>query len=400
MSITAEKTDGPPTIDDAMPWCNPLNIATRKGKRPIVMFLGLRGVGNVQGGVETHVTNLILHLPIPPDRMEVIGRAPYREGAETDPRLPKVRWLPAFRHQSSETVIHTFLGVCYAALRRPALLHIHGIGPNLMTPLARLLGLKVVATHHGADYAREKWGALARRMLRAGEREAVERSEACISISPTDAADLRRRYDRDVTFIPNGIDMPTAAPAGETLRKYGITASRYIINVARLVPEKRQLDLIDAFARAEVPDDVHLVLVGGADHESQYVRAVRERAAMVPRIIMPGHVSGQPLAELFSNAGVFALPSTHEGLPIALLEAMAYGRALVLSDLPVYRAMGLPETCQYVAGDIDGLAGKLTEAFVRTSKPEDWSAILVNYRWDHVARDTMEVYARVLNRRS
>jgi glycosyltransferase involved in cell wall biosynthesis len=106
-------------------------------------------------------------------------------------------------------------------------------------------------------------------------------------------------------------------------------------------------------------------------------------------------MAGAPLAELFSNAGLFVLPSTHEGLPIALLEAMSYGRALLLSDLPVYRAMGLPEDCLFpwVTRRTGAAAGRgLCAALL----PVDWSAALDAYRWDEVARRTAAVYADVL----
>ena len=365
--------------------------------RPLVMFVGLRGIGHVQGGIETHVTHLVRHLPLPARDMEVVGRTPYRVIGTPDTTLPPVRWLPTVRRQSVETVIHTLASVAYAAVRRPALLHIHGIGPNFVTPLARLLGLKVVATHHGADYNREKWDSLARRLLRWGEKQAVTRANACIAISPIDAEMLRRRYNRDVAYIPNGIDALLPASPGVTLAEYGLASGRYIVNVARLVPEKRQLDLVEAFARADLPSDVRLLLIGGADHESAYVRRLRERVAEVPGIIMLGHLSGAPLAELFSNAGLFVLPSAHEGLPFALLEAMSYSRRLLLSDLPVYRAMGMPEACLFPVGDTDALAAQLTRVFIEPTGSVDWSAILADYRWVQVAERTAAIYARVLD---
>jgi hypothetical protein len=64
-------------------------------------------------------------------------------------------------------------------------LHIQAIGPALMAPLARLLGLHVVVTHHGPDYEREKWGRLARMALRAGEAWGMRFSDGRIVISQT-----------------------------------------------------------------------------------------------------------------------------------------------------------------------------------------------------------------------
>lgn len=355
------------------------------------MFVGLRGVGGIQGGVETHVAELIRHLPMAPDRLEVIAREPYRRrDLPADPDLPMIRWLPASRYVAFEAVAHTLLGVFYAALRRPAVLHVHGIGPGVAIPLARLLGLCVVATHHGFDYEREKWGGVARGVLRWGERQAMSWANACICISPVASVLLRAAHAREITFIHNGVADFAPVTAGATLEQHGLVPGRYIVNVARMVPEKRQLDLIAAFHAADLPSDVRLVLIGGADHESGYARRVRQSAC--PRVILTGHVSGTPLAELFSNAGLFVLPSSHEGLPISLLEAMAYDRQLLLSDLPVYRAMGLPEDRLFPVGDVAELARRLEQIFETTPDRHDWSEMLVPYRWPSIALRTAQVY--------
>jgi len=370
--------------------------ADRSG-RPLVIIFGLRGMEGVQGGVETHVTQLVQHLPIPAARIEVLGRKPYRpQGLVPNPALPRIRWLPTTRYPALEALFHSILAVGYAAVRRPAMLHIHGIGPNLVTPLARLLGLRVVATHHGNDYDREKWGGFARAMLRRGERNAVLHANATISISPIVAEALRERYKRDVTYIPNGVRPTAPVPAGETLARFELVPGRYIVNVARLVPEKRQSDLIEAFGSADLPDDVRLVLIGGADHDADYVHRVRALAAADRRVILAGHVSGAPLAELFSNAGLFVLPSTHEGLPIALLEAMTYGLPLLLSDLPVYLAMALPAACLFPVGNVAALSRQLGACFAAPAGRVNWGSLLTFYDWEHVGRETMRIYDRVL----
>ncbi len=373
---------------------------TYRSGRPLVMILGLRGMEGVQGGVETHVTQLIQHLPIAAARIEVLGRTPYRpRGLVPDPALPRIRWLPTTRHPALEALVHSLLAVGYAAVRRPAMLHIHGIGPNLVTPLARLLGLRVVATHHGNDYDREKWGRFARAMLRRGERNAILHANATIAISPIGAQTLRERYHRDVAYIPNGVRPTAPVPAGETLARYGLASGRYVVNVARLVPEKRQSDLIEAFVAADLPNDVRLVLIGGADHEADYVQRVRALAGADPRVILAGHVSGAPLAELFSNAGLFALPSTHEGLPIALLEAMAYGLPLLLSDLPVYPAMALPAECLFPVGDVAALSRQLGACFAAPPGRVDWGPLLAFYNWERVGRETALIYDHVLGQK-
>ncbi len=128
-------------------------------ERRRVMMIGLRGIPNVQGGVEKHVEMLAGRLIAHGWDVEVVGRRRYLavpaphswNGIRVTPL-----WSP--RMMALEAIVHTFLGVCYAALRRPDILHIHAVGPALLVPLARLMRLDVVVTHHGYDYDRQKWG--------------------------------------------------------------------------------------------------------------------------------------------------------------------------------------------------------------------------------------------------
>lgn len=371
------------------------NLQRFRRTKPRIMFLGLRGIDGIQGGIEAHVADLIRHLPYSPDSIEVLARSCYRQtDAIEDDRRPIVRWLPTIKSRSLEALVHSLIGVVYASIRRPSILHIHGIGPSIVVPIARLFGLRVVCTHHGDDYRREKWGFFARTILRLGERFAVRMANACISISPIGAIDLARKYQKKIDYIPNGVGNLQPREPGKILREFDLTPKKYIVNVARIVPEKRQIDLIDAFEAIDM-DNVKLVLVGGADHRSHYARQVNDRAASNPRVVVTGILRGSALAEVFCNAGLFALPSAHEGLPIALLEAMFYGLPVLVSDLPVYSAIGLPANFIFPLGDKDELAKGLVAAFDESQQVPDWHTFLSAYTWSDIARETAAVYDRV-----
>jgi glycosyltransferase involved in cell wall biosynthesis len=179
-------------------------------------------------------------------------------------------------------LFHSLLGVLYAAVRRPALLHIHGIGPGMVTPLARLLGLRVVATHQ-ARITSARNGAAGAPHVALGRKAggaAIERGGVHFAgVQRGTAQQLSPRCGS----CAQRVDLLRPVPPGATLARHGLAAGRYVVNVARIVPEKRQLDLIAAFQQADLPEDVRLVLIGGADHEADYVRQVRQAAARDPR---------------------------------------------------------------------------------------------------------------------
>jgi hypothetical protein len=63
-----------------------------------------------------------------------------------------------------------FFAFFHILFNKPDIVHIHGIGPALFAPLFKLVGCKVILTHHGADYKRGKWGFFAKKVLKTGEK--------------------------------------------------------------------------------------------------------------------------------------------------------------------------------------------------------------------------------------
>ena len=122
------------------------------------------------------------------------------------------------------------------------LVHVHAIGPGLVVPLLRLLGKKVVFTHHGPDYDRQKWGRLAKWVLRLGERWAVRYANEVIVISEVINDAIRREYDRqDAHLIYNGVrpvELPGPEAIGMTLGHFGLAPGGYLVAVGRFVEEK------------------------------------------------------------------------------------------------------------------------------------------------------------------
>ena len=372
-----------------------------------IAWAGLRGLPGVQGGVETHAEQLCPRLAAQGCRVTVLTRAPYQPGTVgASWRGVALRRLWAPRHKHLEAVLHTLGAVLYAGLvLRPDVLHLQAIGPALWTPLARLLGLRVVVTHHGPDYQRQKWGALARAALRLGERAAARWAHELIVISRTIEQDVARAHGRRGIRIGNGLTAPDGGPPDpQALTPFDLRPRRYVLLVSRLVPEKRHLDLIQAFARArpQLPG-WRLALVGAADHADPYAAQVRAAAAAHPDIVCTGFQSGPTLQALYAHAGLFVLPSSHEGLPIALLEALGHGLPVLASDIAPHLEMGLPEGACFPLGDVDALAARLVATAAATA-PEtaaDRAArraqALQRHSWDDNARQTLQVYRRMTN---
>lgn len=365
-----------------------------------VMFLGLRGFPEVQGGVETHAEHLCPLLAELGCEVEVVVRSPYMP-AEKVAGWRGVRFVRVWSPKSKglEAIVHTFLGVLVAAVRRPDVLHIQAIGPALMTPLARLLGLKVVVTHHGPDYDRQKWGRFARWALRTGERLGMRWSNGRIVISQVIRNLVREKHGVESALVPNGVTLRELPRSAGALEQFGLAPRRYVLLVSRLVPEKRHFDLLEAFAQVGL-EGWKLVFVGASDHPDDYQRKVIDAAGRAG-VVMTGFQSGLALRELYAHAGLFVLPSSHEGLPIALLEALSYGLPVLASDIPANREVGLPPQQYFPLGDVGRLASAMRALACDAARPaaaaERRDFVSRRYDWHRIAEQTHEVYRQVLD---
>jgi len=364
------------------------------------MVLGLRGFPDVQGGVETHAENLYPLLAALGCRVEVIVRSRYVDTSTSRTwRGVRFRRLWSPPGKGLEAFGHSFLGVLYAAVKRPDILHIHAIGPALMVPIARLLRLRVVVTHHGPDYDREKWGLIGKCVLRLGERWGMRYASERIVISEVIRALVRNKHHRDSIVIPNGVALRRPPNSKGALQKFLLVSECYILWVGRFVPEKRHLDLVEAFAQANLPG-WKLVLVGAIDHQDHYCNKVQSAIEKTPGVLLAGFQSGKALQELYANAGIFVLPSSHEGLPIALLEALSYGIPVLASDIAPHLEIGLPEEHYFPMGDVPALASALRRFATRKFDPASQfklrTLIKERYDWKKIAHQTLAVYRVVM----
>jgi len=114
-------------------------------------------------------------------------------------------------------------------------------------------------------------------------------------------------------------------------------------------------------------------------------------------------VFGESLEELWSNAYLVAQPSTMEGLSIALLEALSYGRCVLLSDIPENLEVAEGCSVSFRSQDVNDLREKL-EALIRdparvqSFESKARAHIQQHYSWDRVAAATEEVYRRLVER--
>jgi glycosyltransferase involved in cell wall biosynthesis len=356
-------------------------------KGEIFMF-GFRGFPNVQGGIETHAANLAPQLVKLGYRVTACVRSPY-VSASSSREWNGVRLLRLWtvRNTYLETLLHALVCTVVAGVRRPEVVHIHGIGSAHVAPLLRVLGLKVLVTHHSEDYKREKWGWTARQILKAGEALGMRFATRRIAVSRIIGELVKARYGVACDVIPNGVIPPELPHDDDKIAAFGLEPSRYVLAVGRLTAEKRHLDVLRAFCDAKL-EGWKLAIVGGSDHKSKYSTLLEAEARRADNVVMTGVQTGEALRQLYGHAGLFVLPSSHEGLPIALLEAMSYGIPVLVSDIPPNLEVTTDPARVFKMGDVKDLSRRISALSdvqlsarereilrVRIARQYDWSAI-------------------------
>ncbi|MGH6925191.1 MAG: glycosyltransferase family 4 protein [Propylenella sp.] len=363
-----------------------------------ICVVGLRGMPGVMGGVESHCEQLYPHIARAADmRIVVFARRPYMKRRELFTyRGTTVLSIWAFRSKHFEALFHTGWAIILARFRhRPDIVHIHGVGPGFWSPVARLLGLKVVVTHHGKDYNREKWNALAKTALQLGEHLSIRFANAIIVVNRELSQQLRAlspQIATKISYIPNGADHLDAL-AGEAdrsdspLAQLGLSPQKYVLAVGRLTPEKGFQDLLEAHALSGMKE-YPLVIVGDADRADAFSKELLDHRS--DGVVFAGFQPQSALRTLYRNAALFVSPSHHEGNPIVALEAISQGAPVLLSDIGPHRELGLSPDHYFPASDIEALARKLMLPPDRyRCDPEP---VMERFNWPAAARETERLY--------
>lgn len=310
----------------------------------------------------------------------------------------KNAWTIPARGISAMIASHT--AALAATFGKYDIIHFHAEGPCAAMWIPKLFGKHCVATVHGLDWQREKWGkSFASKYIKFGEKVMVKFADEIIVLSESAKSYFKETYDRDTVLIHNGIDRPVKKEADLLTETFGLSKDEYICMVSRLTAEKGVHYLIDAYN--SIKTDKKLVIAGDTSDTDEYVQLLKEKAAGNPNIIFTGFVSGDMLTEIYSNAYLVVLPSDIEGMSLSLLEALAYGNAVLCSDIPENTLVTKDKAIHFKKGNVEDLAEKLQnmcqdEALVKKVKEGVDEFILCKYNWNDIAETTCDLYKQVL----
>lgn len=380
-----------------------------------IAMIGHKRIPSREGGVEIVVEELATRMAASGHSVTCYNRgghhvsgAEYDNGVKRHYKGVRIKRAWTIDKKGLAAVTSSISASICAAFGKYDVVHYHAEGPCVGCFIPKFFGKKIVATIHGLDHRRAKWGKLASYIIMKGEKNAVKYADEIIVLSMGVQEYFKETYGRETVYLPNGVSRPQLEEANIIREKWGLNKDGYILYLGRIVPEKGAHYLIDAYRAMHT--DKKLVIAGGVSDSSEYYYSLLKQSRCFKndngvikskdgQIIFTDFIQGKTLAELYSNAYIYVLPSDLEGMPLSLMEAMSYGNCCVTSDIPECVDVTNGHGLFFKAGDSAELAKLLTELcdtplYVEKFKAESADYVCGEYNWDVIAGDTIELYRK------
>ena len=371
-----------------------------------IVMLGHKRIPSREGGVEVVVEELSTRMAALGYPVTCLNRTGHHVSGEAFDSVKmdrykgvRIKRVPTINARGMAAVTSSLSGGILAALGPWNVVHYHAEGPCLSMWIPKLFGKRCIATVHGLDHQRAKWGTAGRLVILLGERMAVRCADEIIVLSENVQKYFKEKYGRDTMVIPNGVNRPEKLAPNLITEKYGLKGDDYLLFVGRIVPEKGPQYLIEAFKMMNT--DKKLVIAGGASDTAEFYDLVREMNTLGDKIIFTDFIQGDLLREIYSNAYCYILPSDLEGMPLTLLEAMNHGCCCVTSDIGECADVMGEGGIAFPKGNVAALRAALQELCDRPETAQGYrerakQIIAEKYTWPDITRQTRELYRSLL----
>ena len=369
-----------------------------------IAMIGAKGIpveAGLSGGIERVVEELASRLAARKHGVTVYVRPYANQSRRTEWEGVRLRTLPCIRLRYIETISHVFISLVDALFRDYDIIHIHGVGPSTLAWIPRLFApkAKVVVTFHARDQFHELNHPVARAVLRWGEWTATHWPHATIAVSETLQWFCKKELKKDVYFVPNAVTIPNITHVGTNhVNAMGLEPGKYILGMGRLV----QFKAFDVAFRAykDVKSTMPLAIAGARGYDTPYAAKLERLARRDDRIRLLGFKSGDALHQLIAHAYAVIHPSRIEGMSLSVLEGMAYGKLVIMSDIPENREIADHSALCVPVGNTDALRDALQwaiqdPAMVRIRGTRARAFVKEHFSWDPVVEQTEAIYRTV-----
>ena len=284
----------------------------------IAMF-GQKRIPSREGGVEIVVEELSTRMAMAGHDVTCYNRRGHHvSGSEYDTKEKKeyknvrIKSVPTIEKKGLAAVSSSFFAALCSAFGGYDVVHIHAEGPAAFCFIPKIFRKKVIVTVHGLDWQREKWKAgFGSKYIHFGEKMAVKYADEIIVLSSEVKKYFKDTYGRKTRYIPNGVTRPDKIEADLIEKKFGLKKGSYILYLGRIVPEKGEHYLIEAFKSTLEEAKYADIIVHVVDASNPQMDA---QMHVVYETLRQLGAEGKPVITLFNKQDKVENPVNHKDL--------------------------------------------------------------------------------------
>lgn len=366
-----------------------------------IALIGTRGIPAAHGGFETCVEEVGARL-VRDFGCEVTvysKRNPKFEDLR-EYKGAKIVYVPWLGIKGFETLVATFFSVVHSLFCRYDMHMIFNAANSFALFPYFLFGKKFALNTDGLEWQRDKWGFWGKNYYKLSEKMAKWICPNLVSDSQGIYNYYKSRHGVESTIIAYGANFPdqySPEDIDAVLKKYGVKAGEYCLQVTRFEPENNPL--LTAKVMGQFPD-LKCVIVGGAARANQYSTSIVEESQKSSNVILPGFIYDKKTLDiLWSHCLFYVHGNGVGGTNPALLQAMAAGRPIVSYDCNFNRET-LAEQAFFFDRNLESMENAIrsllnqreqAEAFALSSK----NRIREVFSWEKISKQYYELFANI-----
>lgn len=363
-----------------------------------IAVIGIKGIPAKYGGFETCVDETSHRLAKKGIEINVFCRNPFTTEKISKYRGVKLKYVATINSKNFSTISSSFLSVVSVIFSPIDIVHLYTVGNSIFIPLLKLFRKQCVISVDALDWKRRKWSGFASKYIKYSELLAVKFADSVISDSRVICDYYKSNYGRDIDYVPFGANMAENTAGDETLAKFKLTSKKYFLFVGLFRPEKNVDLLIKAFNHAKT-NDKELVLIGDDPMNAEYVTYIH--SLKTKKIKFLGRIYGQEYEDISKNAFCYVTASEVEGTSPALLGAMGFRTAVLVSDIRENLEVISDSGFSFEANNENSLIERIEYLISNPRRVEFYASkakdrVEKYYNWDKVSEELYNIYKKIL----
>ncbi len=285
--------------------------------------------------------------------------------------------------------------------------HCHLFLSTIMASLVRRIGSPplIITTHGIMSASAPDWfNLLYMKTIGKWTLKSADRVICYTEMEKDKLANMLKIDSEKISVIPNGVDTDLFRPDPNNNKQSNQSNAITILWVGRFVRGKGVEYLIQAakILVKEVPD-LKILLVGDGPSKGK-IKGLIEKFNLKKNVIIKENVPNENMPEVYQKSDIFVLPSLNEGVPKTLLEAMACGIPVIISEFPHLEELIKNAGLTFPKGDVHALADKIMRLIRDRELAKELgnngrNKIVEGHSWGNTVLKTTELYEEVAGRK-